>query len=62
MADDFQWGLFGSSWEDPKTMMMMQMAAGLLGGNPSARTAPRSASRSRAACSVACRATSRVCR
>lgn len=35
MADGFQWGnLFGSSWEDPKTMMMLQAAAGLLGGNP----------------------------
>lgn len=33
MALDFS-GLFGSSWEDPKTMMMMQMAAGLLSGNP----------------------------
>ena len=31
----FGWGnLFGSSWEDPKTMMMLQAAAGLLGGNP----------------------------
>lgn len=29
------WGdFFGTSWDDPKTMMMMQMAAGLLGGNP----------------------------
>ncbi len=26
--------LFGTSWDDPKTMMMMQMAAGLLSGNP----------------------------
>lgn len=29
------WGdFFGTSWDDPKTMMMMQMAAGLLSGNP----------------------------
>ena len=36
MSDSgFKWtDFFGSSWDDPKTMMMMQMAAGLLSGNP----------------------------
>ena len=31
----FEWGnFFGSSWDDPKTMMMLGMARGLLEGNP----------------------------